>query len=828
MLRVYACIVQEHDLRLVVVAVIICLLASCIAFSAFKQAQRDKTREPLWTALTAIVAGLGIWATHFVAMLAFEPNLPVGYDIGTTLMSVVVAVVVSGMGWRVALDPRPATVALGGAIVGVGVATMHFIGMGALEIAGLMVWDRSLVMASIGLGVVLSALAVRLSRSSSRVLARSAPLVLALAICALHFVAMAAVRIYPGNAVDLTGGAVDSATLATVVTAGILLIMLAGFGLLSFERTLARVQLDEAAQRSALAEQILQTAAERDALTAQLQREAELSTAALENMVHGLSVYDENERLVVFNQKYAELYGIPAHLLVPGTPFFDIREHLVASGTFPDNDEFYHNILSAKREEGGRFEVSLLDGRIVEVRMKRMPSGGRLATHEDVTAARKSAQEIAWLAAHDALTGLPNRTAFARKLAAALADAPDPHLAMLTIDLDRFKEVNDTLGHPFGDRILRHAAERLSELAGTDDVVTRLGGDEFAVIQLGVSDPVAAGELAARIIDALDRPFEFEGHTVVIGASIGIALAPRDSANPDELMQMSDLALYRAKAESRGTHRFFEPGMDARLRERRSIEAGLRVAIREGQFEVLYQPQLDLRSGAISGFEALVRWNHPTRGVIQPLDFIPVAEDTSLIIPIGEWVLRQACRDAARWPEDVKVAVNLSPAQFKRGDLIAVTMNALAAANLAPGRLELEITESVLLHDETWVRSVLDRLTAFGVGIALDDFGTGYSSLSYLRSFPFSKIKIDRSFVADLAGASDCRAIVQATIQLSEKLGMRTTAEGVETAEQLDILAHEGCTQVQGFRISRPVPALAVPALLDRYAPDYGRVARVV
>jgi len=761
-------------------------------------------------------------------MLAFEPDLPVGYDLGTTLISVAAAVVVSGMGWRVALDPRPATVALGGAIVGIGVATMHFIGMGALEIAGLIVWDRTLVMASIGLGVVFSAIAAWLSRSDRRIVARSAPLVLTLAICLLHFVAMAAVRIYPGNAVDLGGGTVDSATLATVVTAGILLIMLAGFGLLSFERTLARVQLDEAAQRSALAEQVLRTAAERDALTAQLQREAELSTAALENMVHGLAVYDESERLVTFNRKYAELYGIPHHLLVPGTPFLAIREYLVASGTFPDDDTFYRDMLDTNREEGGRFEVNLLDGRIVEVRLRRMPSGGRLATHEDVTAARKSAQEIAWLATHDALTGLPNRTAFAKKLAGALVDAPDPQLAMLTIDLDRFKEVNDTLGHPFGDHILRHAAERLRELVSLDDVVTRLGGDEFAVIQRGVTDPAAAGVLAAAIIEALDRPFEFEGHTVVIGASIGIALAPRDSSSPDELMQMSDLALYRAKAESRGTHRFFEPGMDARLRERRSIEAGLRVAIREGQFEVLYQPLLDLRSSTIGGFEALVRWNHPTRGVIQPLDFIPVAEDTSLIIPIGEWVLRQACRDAAQWPEDVKVAVNLSPAQFKRGDLISVTMNALAAANLAPDRLELEVTESVLLHDEAWVRSVLDRLTAFGVGIALDDFGTGYSSLSYLRSFPFSKIKIDRSFVADLAGESDCLAIVQATIQLSEKLGMVTTAEGVESVEQLHILAQEGCTQVQGFEISRPVPASQVPALLDRFTPNCGRMARVV
>jgi diguanylate cyclase (GGDEF)-like protein len=820
--------VQEHDLRLVVVAAIICVLASSIAFSAFGQALHDKSRKLLWAALAATVAGLGIWATHFIAMLAYAPDLPMGYDIGTTLLSVAAAVVISGIGCWVALGSHPALTTLGGAIVGAGVATMHYIGMAAVEVAGFMVWDESLVTISVGLGIFLAATAGWLARHPRRPIARLAPFVLALAICSLHFVAMAAARIYPSNAVDLPNGAVDSTTLATIVTAGILLIMLAGFGVLSFERKLAMLQLIEAAQRSALADEVLRTAAERDALTAQLQREVELSSAALENMVHGLSVYDEEERLVTYNQKYAELYGIPARLLVPGTPFLAIREYLVAHGSFPDTDEFYHNILEGMREEGGRFEVRLLDGRIVEVRMRRMPSGGRLATHEDVTAARKSAHEIAWLATHDALTGLPNRTAFARGLAAAFADGKESHLALLTIDLDRFMEVNDTLGHPFGDRILEHTAKRLLALVNETDVVTRLGGDEFAVIQRGVTDPATAGDLAARIIEALDRPFEFSGHTIVIGASIGIALAPRDSGNADELMQMSDLALYRAKAESRGTFRFFEPGMDARLRERRSIEAGLRVAVREGQFEVLYQPLLDVRSGTIGGFEALVRWNHPTRGVIQPMDFIPVAEDTSLIIPIGEWVLRQACRDAMNWPEDVKVAVNLSPAQFKRGDLIAVTISALATANLAPERLELEITESVLLHDEAWVRSMLERLTALGVNIALDDFGTGYSSLSYLRSFPFSKIKIDRSFVADIAGASDCLAIVQATIQLSEKLGMVTTAEGVETTEQLEILAHEGCTQIQGYHVSRPVTAADVPALLEHYDPGYSRMARVV
>jgi predicted signal transduction protein with EAL and GGDEF domain len=351
-------------------------------------------------------------------------------------------------------------------------------------------------------------------------------------------------------------------------------------------------------------------------------------------------------------------------------------------------------------------------------------------------------------------------------------------------------------------------------LAGDDDMVTRLGGDEFAVIQHGVADANRAGELAQRIIEALDRPFQFDGHTVVVGASVGISLAPRDGKSGDELLKLSDVALYRAKAESRGSFRFFEAGMDARMQERRELEADLRVAIQEGRFEVHYQPLLDLATGAITCFEALVRWRHPTRGLMQPADFIPIAEESSLIIPIGEWVLRQACRDAATWPDDIKVAVNLSPAQFKRGDLIAVTVSALTMAGLDPERLELEITESVLLHDEAWVRSLLERLAALGVRIAMDDFGTGYSSLSYLRSFPFSKIKIDRSFVEDMVGQTESLAIVQATIQLSHKLGMETTAEGVETAEQLDVLVAEGCTHAQGFHVSRPVPASRIEALL--------------
>jgi diguanylate cyclase (GGDEF)-like protein len=819
MFRVYDCVVHEHDLRLVVVAGVICLLASYIAFAYFEQARRDVARKAQWAALAAVVSGLGIWATHFVAMLAYEPDVPVGYDFTTTLASVAAAVLVTGMGWGIALIKRPAMALMGGAVIGAGVATMHYIGMAAVEIAGIMVWDRPLVTASVVLGIILAAAAVRASLRDTRAGTRLAPFLLTLGICSLHFTAMAAVSLYPGSAQAAPAGTVDSHTLAVAVTVVIMMILFAGFGVLWFERRLTRVMLAEAEQRTALADQILQAAAEREALTFQLQREAAITSASLENMLHGLSVYDKNERLVTFNRAYGELYGIPDRLLVTGAQLIDIREYLTFRGTFVDGSKFNRDVHAALAEGGGRVEAQLSDGRIVEVRARPMPAGGWLATHEDVTEARKVASEIAYLASHDSLTGLPNRTTFATRLAEALAEGGEAGLAVVMVDLDRFKEVNDTLGHPFGDAILRVTAERLRGLMGPSDVVTRLGGDEFALIQRGVDGEEAPSVLAQRIIDALDQPFDFEGHTIVIGASVGICLAPRDGTDSGELLKKSDLALYRAKEESRGAFRFFEPGMDSRLRERRDVEADLRTAIQEGQFEVHYQPLLDVRTGRIGCFEALVRWNHPTRGVIQPNDFISIAEHTSLIIPIGEWVLRQACHDASRWPENVRVAVNLSPAQFKRGDLIAATMNALASAQLAPERLELEITETVLLHDEAWVRSALERLNALGVRIALDDFGTGYSSLSYLRSFPFDKIKIDRSFVAEVGNRADSRAIIQATIQLSEKLGMETTAEGVETEEQYDILVAEGCTHIQGFRISCAVPALDVEGLLSTYNP---------
>ncbi|HEX8640573.1 MAG TPA: EAL domain-containing protein [Allosphingosinicella sp.] len=818
MLRVFVCIAQEHDLRLVAAAGIICLLAAITAFSAFQQAQSDVPRRPFWICVAGLVSGLGIWATHFVAMLAYQPHLPIGYDVPTTLLSVIAAIAITGLGWCIALHRHPAMPALAGAVVGAGVATMHYVGMSAVEVAGYIVWDRAFVAGSVAAGVALGAAALSIHRRNGGTRPWGPALLLAAAICSLHFTAMAAAVIYPNLSLEVPVESIDSGTLAVIVIAAALVILSAAFGLVLFERGLARAQLAEARERAALADEIVRGAAEREALTEALKRQAAINIAALDNMAQGLSMYDEYDRLVTSNARYAELYGLPPHLLRSGTPLIEILSYLTANGVFPGTANYYAEQSSTANTEASHTEVELLTGRIIDIQRRPLPGGGWVATHEDVTQVRQASAKAAYLAAHDVLTGLPNRVSFSAHLRAAAERAlPGAGFALHTIDLDRFKEVNDTLGHAVGDQILKETAARLRSLVKRGDVVTRLGGDEFAVLQHDVANSADAAALAAGFVEKVAEPFVFDGHTVAIGASVGISLAPENGAVGDELLKMSDVALYRAKAERRGMYRFFEAGMDLRLRERRELEADLQAAISEGQFEVHYQPLLNLRTGKIGCFEALVRWRHPTRGMVQPLDFIGIAEESGLIIAIGEWVLRQACRDAAAWPEDVRVAVNLSPAQFKRGDLLAMTTNALAAADLQPSRLELEITESVLLHDEQWVRSILHKLTRLGVRIAMDDFGTGYSSLSYLRSFPFNKIKIDRTFVADLVGMTDSLAIVQATIQLSDKLGMETAAEGVETREQLELLAAEGCTQIQGFHVSRPVPVSQVPELLASY-----------
>jgi len=433
-----------------------------------------------------------------------------------------------------------------------------------------------------------------------------------------------------------------------------------------------------------------------------------------------------------------------------------------------------------------------------------------------VTERRQAEDKIMHMARHDALTNLPNRLLFREKMEQALAR--DEKLAVLFLDLDRFKSVNDTLGHPVGDELLRAVTKRLEMAVRSADTVARLGGDEFAIIQID-AEPTDATELAARIIDSINEPFEVLGHHVVIGTSIGIAVAPTDGSEPDQLLRNADMALYRAKSEGRGTYHFFQPEMDAQMQARHSVEVDLRKALAAEEFELYYQPLVDLASNSVCGFEALVRWNHPERGLVAPDEFIPVAEEIGLIVPIGDWVLQQACRDAAKWSDKITVAVNLSAAQFRNPTLALSVVGALAKSGLPASRLELEITETVLLQDSKSVLDVLHQIRALGVRISMDDFGTGYSSLSYLRSFPFDKIKIDRSFIRELGKENDCVAIIRAVTRLGHSLGMVTTAEGVETKAQLEILRAEGCTQAQGYLFSPALPIAEIPALLDKLKP---------
>jgi diguanylate cyclase (GGDEF)-like protein/PAS domain S-box-containing protein len=434
----------------------------------------------------------------------------------------------------------------------------------------------------------------------------------------------------------------------------------------------------------------------------------------------------------------------------------------------------------------------------------------------DVTERKQAEARIAYMAHHDALTGLPNRVLFHQRLDEALVRvAPDgDSLAVLCLDLDHFKSVNDTLGHPIGDLLLRQVAERLGKCLRKSDMVARLGGDEFAIVQTPLPEPEEASRLARRLIETVSLPFDLDGHEAVVGASIGIALAPDDGEDSDALLRNADMALYRAKSEGRGTSHFFEPEMDRRLQARRLLEIDLRKAYAQSEFELFYQPLVNLKSGRVSGFEALIRWRHPERGLVSPAEFIPVAEEIGLIVPIGEWVLHEACREAATWPGDIHVAVNLSPVQFRSRGIVQAVLSALGCSGLAPRRLELEITESVLLGETDLNIATLHQLRSLGVRIAMDDFGTGYSSLSYLRTFPFDKIKIDRSFVREMVERPDCVAIVRAVAGLGASLGIATTAEGVETVEQLERVRAEGCTEVQGYLFSAPRPASELAALL--------------
>jgi diguanylate cyclase (GGDEF)-like protein len=540
--------------------------------------------------------------------------------------------------------------------------------------------------------------------------------------------------------------------------------------------------------------------------------------AALSNMVQGLAMFDAEQRIVMANARYAEMYGLTPDQVRPGTTFREIVQCRIEGGQYGERtvDEVLAGIRSHTAEKSsGHYLSELSDGRCIAVAVQRMADGGTVTTHQDITEQRRSEAKIAHMALHDTLTGLPNRALLNVRLEQAVTRAEGGEIvATHLIDLDLFKNVNDTLGHQAGDKLLTFVASRLRRLVREADTVARMGGDEFAVVQVAIRGTADATTLAHRIIETVSAPYDIEGHQVVIGASIGIAVGPNDGLNHHQLMRNADLALYKAKADGRGTFRFFEPDMDAQVRARRALENDLRKALPAGEFELYYQPVVELASNQISAFEALLRWHHPKMGMVAPDKFIPLAEEIGVIIALGEWVIREACATAVQWPDDLKVAVNLSPAQFRSPGLVQVVFNALAASGLTADRLELEITETILLHDSEATLATLYGLRELGVRIAMDDFGTGYSSLSYLQSFPFDRIKIDRSFIKDITEGAGSLNIVRAVAALAKGLGMATTAEGVETKQQLDTVALEGCTEMQGFLFSHPLPKHEIEQLL--------------
>lgn len=777
MVRVYSCLAQEHDLWLVLLAGLICTFASFTAFTLVGRARAATGwARRGWLSTAAIATGFSIWTTHFVAMLAYDAGLPIAYDFGLTVASALMAVVVTGagLGLHVALSSASGAW-LAGAIVGLGVAAMHYTGMAAIRLPGRLAYDPTLVATSIALGIGFAVAALRRDApgGGARRLLQAASL-LTLSICALHFTGMGGVTVVfdPTVPFEETGFSRD-VLIISVASATFIILALSLVGAL-VDRHLASRAVQEAER--------LQTLADASAEAIVITRDGKILDA---------------------NHLFARMAGKSLASLR--------SQHLPAI----IGSETYEAALSraAAGEQAAPYEATISlnggDQIPVEIFIRSIDFDGSacdIFTIRDISERRKSEARIQFLAHYDDLTQLPNRSSFNDHLQRELARARrhDQQLALLCLDLDRFKEINDIFGHHMGDNLLKGVAARLLKTTRDTDIVSRLGGDEFVILQVGIEQPMGAQALAERLMQEFKQVFEFEGQDILTACTIGISLYPSDGTDPGTLLRNADTALYRAKAEGRGSYRFFEPSMDKQLRERRILDLELRQALIRDQIYLHYQPQVNLNAAELVGFECLARWRHHEMGEIPPSVFIPLAEESGFIIQLGLWVLQQACAEAAKWQRPLNIAVNLSPVQFQQGDIVKAIREILNDTGLAPQRLELEITEGVLLRDKERATAILQELKALGIRIAMDDFGTGYSSLSYLQSFPFDKIKIDSSFVSGLAENEDARAIVQAIVGLGRGLKMPVVAEGVETEAQLAILRGEFCDEIQGYLVSKP------------------------
>jgi diguanylate cyclase len=774
MMKIYTCIATAHDLRLVVLAAVVCLLASFAAISLLHHSRNaPRAMRPVWLCIAAISTGFGIWATHFIAMLAYSPGITSAYNIGLTLISLVAAILLTGAGMAVAmLAPFRLRRWVGGAMVGGGIATMHYTGMAAFEIAGTIIWDITLVAASIYLGAAIgaAALPVGLHQGGNGLKLRIAGAgLLTLAIVSHHFTAMGAVAIIPDPTIVLPESAVPAAWLAIAVAMGSFLIIL-------FALTAVAVDLRE-----------------RRRIELEAGRMQRLANAAIE----GLMMCD-GTTIISVNNSLADLAGaIPNDMI--GT---DIAKWLP--------DATARGRLLSHPDTGIETDLRGASGHLspVELILRPIDFGGQphqAIAVRDLKARREAERHIRYLAHHDALTSLPNRSTFNARLDQQItaADASGKRLAVLYLDLDRFKEVNDLYGHAAGDKVLQTVSSRVCALLKEGQMMARLGGDEFAVMLPNIVSPASASGVAEAILASISTGLS-DGAIDTIQASVGIAIYPDDAADRETLLTQADTALYRAKTDGRNTFRFFEAAMGAEVRDRRHLEHDLRQAIVRDEFSLVYQPQSDVLTGRTVGFEALLRWHHPARGIVPPSTFIPIAEDSGSILQIGEWVMREACREAASWPQPLTIAINVSALQIYNDNFVQLVHSILLETGLSPRRLEIEITETALVRDLQRALNALRQVKALGVRIAMDDFGTGYSSLSNLRAFPFDKIKIDGSFVKSVNTNEQAATIVRAVLGLGRGLGLPVLAEGVETRAELAFLEKEQCSEVQGFFLGRP------------------------
>jgi diguanylate cyclase (GGDEF)-like protein len=769
-------LLAQHDASRVAMAAVVCFCATITAWRLYAQMRVSSGMvRAAWLMMAGVVAGSGVWSTQFLAMLAYDPGVKTGYTPDGVIYALLTAIGFALFGFYVAgAGPSRSRshAAAAGLVFGLGIGATHYLGVSALVFGGRIAWSEALIALSLAIGVVGFTLAM-LAGGDGRTLLRQAigGGLGALAICGLHFSAMGAMVVPPDTAAAIPGDLLSTDTLRLAVTSMSVMTILGGLGVAVIEQHLTASALG---------------------------RLRRLADAAHEGLV-----VVRDGRIQDANAAFCDLMRSPLDSLLgqrlEGAMLtYDLirggvdggREALLqpADGDIEIPVQVFSRLLDDVADNEG-------DTTVLAIR--------------DLRERRAAEEKIRYLAEHDGLTGLANRNAMRLRLIASMEQAREAgeSLALVCVDLDRFKECNDVHGHHAGDALLVEAARRLKACVSAPSFVARLGGDEFVVVQKGVDQPSAAAALAGEIVEALSTPMDWKGQEVQIGASLGVSLFPEDGVNAETLLANADMALYRAKEEGRGRYCFFKRDTDDAIRERRAMARDLRRGIEADELVVFYQPLARAADGGVCGFEALVRWNHPQRGMVPPLDFITVAEESGLIGLLGEQVLRRACSEATAWATPHRIAVNLSPLQLHDPELPALVHEVLIASGLSPARLELEITESALFEDPQRALDNLRQLKALGVRIAMDDFGTGFSSLSTLQSFPFDKLKIDKSFVDQIHRDGRATAIVRAVLGLGRSLGIPVVAEGVETEVQLAFLRAEGCDEIQGYLIGRPSPA---------------------